>query len=50
MCHSDTNMWIAGLFYGGYGTVIMPSLHVAESYGGFTPEYYNAFGFFVLST
>ncbi|OBT81568.1 hypothetical protein VE02_10079, partial [Pseudogymnoascus sp. 03VT05] len=37
-----------GLFYGGYGAVLHPSFGIAEAYGGFTPEYYNAFGFFIL--
>lgn len=38
-----------GLFYGGYGTVMIPSFGIVESYGGLTPEYYNAFGLFILS-
>lgn len=38
-----------GLFYGGYGVILCPSLGVMESYGGATPEYHNAIGFFVLS-
>lgn len=38
-----------GLFYGGYGVIMIPALGVVESYGGLTPEYYNALGFFVLS-
>lgn len=37
------------LFYGGYGVLHIPSLGVVEAYGGYTPEYYNAFGFFILS-
>ncbi|KAH7376948.1 GPR1/FUN34/yaaH family-domain-containing protein [Plectosphaerella cucumerina] len=37
-----------GLFYGGYGALMVPSLGVAESYGGYTPQFYNAFGFFIL--
>jgi hypothetical protein len=28
---------------------MVPSLGIAESYGGYTPEFYNAFGFFILS-
>lgn len=28
---------------------MIPSLGVADAYGGFTAEYYNAFGFFILS-
>ncbi|KAJ5757565.1 uncharacterized protein N7511_006259 [Penicillium nucicola] len=37
-----------GLFYGGYGAILLPTLGIADSYGGQTPEYYNAMGFFVL--
>ncbi|KAF7550660.1 hypothetical protein G7046_g7946 [Stylonectria norvegica] len=37
-----------GLFYGGYGVILAPSLGVADAYGGFTAEYHNALGFFVL--
>ncbi|KAL2209972.1 hypothetical protein CC79DRAFT_1394280 [Sarocladium strictum] len=37
-----------GLFYGGYGAVMIPSLGITEAYGGFTPEFYNAFGFYIL--
>ncbi|KAI7107976.1 hypothetical protein KC365_g4536 [Hortaea werneckii] len=38
-----------GLFYGGYGFIMIPALGVADAYGGAsTPEYYNAMGFFVL--
>ncbi|KAH6873877.1 GPR1/FUN34/yaaH family-domain-containing protein [Thelonectria olida] len=37
-----------GLFYGGYGVILAPSLGVLESYGGATAEYHNALGFFVL--
>ncbi|KAL1874763.1 hypothetical protein VTK73DRAFT_182 [Phialemonium thermophilum] len=36
------------LFYGGYGALMLPSLGIIESYGGYTPQYYNALGFFVL--
>lgn len=28
---------------------MIPSVGVVEAYGGFTPEYYNAFGFFLLN-
>lgn len=38
-----------GLFYGGYGAVMIPSFGVVDAYGGYTPEFYNAFGFFILS-
>lgn len=38
-----------GLFYAGFGFIITPSFGVVDSYGGTTPEYYNALGFFVLS-
>nr|CEG05252.1 unnamed protein product [Fusarium clavum] len=37
------------VFYGGYGVILCPSLGVLESYGGATPEYHNALGFYVLS-
>ncbi|RAK93485.1 hypothetical protein BO79DRAFT_267645 [Aspergillus costaricaensis CBS 115574] len=37
-----------GLFYGGYGAILLPSLGIAEAYGGKTSEYYNAMGFFIL--
>ncbi|KAM0346196.1 hypothetical protein ACHAPU_005618 [Fusarium lateritium] len=36
------------VFYGGYGVILCPSLGVLESYGGSTPEYHNALGFYVL--
>lgn len=38
-----------GLFYGAHGALMIPALGIVESYGGYTPEYYNAMGFFVLS-
>lgn len=28
---------------------MIPSLGIADAYGGYTPEYHNALGFFVLS-
>lgn len=28
---------------------MIPSFGVVEAYGGFTPEFYNSFGFFILS-
>ncbi|RKU46794.1 hypothetical protein DL546_006828 [Coniochaeta pulveracea] len=37
-----------GLFYGGYGALMLPSLGIVDSYGGYTPEYYNAMGVFIL--
>ncbi|KAK1767911.1 GPR1/FUN34/yaaH family-domain-containing protein [Phialemonium atrogriseum] len=37
-----------GLFYGGYGATLIPGFGIIEAYGGLTPEYYNALGFFVL--
>lgn len=40
---------LAGLFYGGYGAVMIPWFGVVQAYGGYTPEFYNAFGFFILS-
>lgn len=39
----------SAVFYGGYGVILCPSLGVLESYGGPTPEYFNAMGFYVLS-
>ncbi|SCN65423.1 related to Y.lipolytica GPR1 protein and Fun34p [Fusarium fujikuroi] len=36
------------VFYGGYGVILCPSLGVLDSYGGPTPEYHNALGFYVL--
>ena len=38
-----------GLFYGGYGAILLPTLGISDSYGSKTSEYYNAMGFFVLS-
>ncbi|KAM0716499.1 hypothetical protein Q7P37_007944 [Cladosporium fusiforme] len=38
-----------GLFYGGYGFLLIPTLEVAQTYGGSaTPQYNNAFGLYVL--
>ncbi|KAH8123449.1 GPR1/FUN34/yaaH family-domain-containing protein [Trichoderma asperelloides] len=37
-----------GLFYGGYGAIMIPSLGVVDVFGGYTPEFYNAMGFFIL--
>jgi hypothetical protein len=28
---------------------MIPSLGVVDAFGGYTPEYYNAMGFFILS-
>ncbi|UKZ92445.1 uncharacterized protein TrAFT101_007401 [Trichoderma asperellum] len=39
-----------GLFYGGYGMIMIPSWGVVDAFGGYTPEFYNAMGFFILST
>ncbi|KAJ5102997.1 GPR1/FUN34/yaaH [Penicillium argentinense] len=36
------------LFYGGYGALMVPIFGIIDAYGGYTPEYYNALGFFVL--
>jgi hypothetical protein len=44
----DSQLGLA-VFYGGYGVILCPSLGVLESYGGPTPEYFNAMGFYVLS-
>jgi hypothetical protein len=41
---------ISGLFYGGYGAMMLPSLGIVEAYGGYTPQYYNSFGFYLLRT
>lgn len=46
---SYTTLTAFGLFYGGYGCVIAPNMGVAESFGGYNAEYYNAMGFFILS-
>ncbi|KGO39135.1 GPR1/FUN34/yaaH [Penicillium expansum] len=35
-------------FYGGYGVIMIPALGIVDAYGGYTPEYHNALGFFVL--
>ncbi|KFG82197.1 hypothetical protein MANI_029131 [Metarhizium anisopliae] len=37
-----------GLYYGGYGVLVMPSMGILESYQGQTSEYYNAFGIYQL--
>ncbi|KAL6832185.1 GPR1/FUN34/yaaH family domain-containing protein [Trichoderma camerunense] len=37
-----------GLYYGGYGVLILPSTGILESYQGDTAEYYNAFGIYQL--
>lgn len=42
-------MSFEGLFYAAYGFVMSPGLGITDSYGGLTPEYHNAFGFFILS-
>jgi hypothetical protein len=39
---------IVAMFYGGYGATLIPAFGIIDAYGGFTPEYYNALGFFVL--
>ena len=39
---------LSALFYGGYGVIMIPSLGIVDAYGGYTPEYHNALGFFVL--
>lgn len=45
---SIDNGTLAALFYGGYGATMIPSFGIIDAYGGFTPEYYNALGFFIL--
>ena len=47
--HLKTHSFLLAVFYGGYGVILCPSLGVLESYGGATPEYHNALGFYVLS-
>ncbi|KAL2817997.1 GPR1/FUN34/yaaH family-domain-containing protein [Aspergillus cavernicola] len=37
-----------GLYYGGYGVLLMPSMGITNAYGGQSTEYYNAFGFYLL--
>ena len=48
-CVPKTDFLFLAVFYGGYGVILCPSLGVLESYGGATPEYHNALGFYVLS-
>nr|UMZ45387.1 hypothetical protein [Paramyrothecium roridum] len=36
-----------GFYYAGYGILLTPTLGIIDSYGGRTPEYYNAFGFYL---
>jgi succinate-acetate transporter protein len=38
---------IVGFYYAGYGILLIPSLGILDSYGGRTPEYYNAFGLYL---
>ncbi|KAJ2980147.1 hypothetical protein NQ176_g2813 [Zarea fungicola] len=39
-----------GLFYGGYGMLLLPALGASQPYGGTTSaQYNNAFGFYILS-
>ncbi|KAL4869408.1 hypothetical protein BDV12DRAFT_168094 [Aspergillus spectabilis] len=37
-----------GLYYAGYGVLLMPSMGITNAYGGQSTEYYNAFGFYLL--
>ncbi|EEY19808.1 conserved hypothetical protein [Verticillium alfalfae VaMs.102] len=37
-----------GLYYAGYGVLLMPGMGVIDAYGGYTAEYYNAFGLYLL--
>ncbi|RBQ93918.1 hypothetical protein VDGD_03082 [Verticillium dahliae] len=37
-----------GLYYAGYGVLLMPGMGIIEAYGGYTAEYYNAFGLYLL--
>ncbi|KAF5647129.1 GPR1 FUN34 yaaH [Fusarium sp. NRRL 52700] len=46
---SYTVLTAFALFYGGYGATLLPSWGIIDAYGGVdTPQYNNAFGFFVL--
>ncbi|PON21209.1 hypothetical protein TGAM01_v209935 [Trichoderma gamsii] len=37
-----------GLYYSGYGVLILPSMGILESYQGQIAEYHNAFGIYQL--
>ncbi|KAJ5890694.1 uncharacterized protein N7473_006922 [Penicillium subrubescens] len=37
-----------GLFYAGYGALLIPSLGIAQAYGDDTVQYNNAVGFFMI--
>ncbi|KAH6703456.1 GPR1/FUN34/yaaH family-domain-containing protein [Verticillium dahliae] len=37
-----------GLYYAGYGVLRMPGMGIIEAYGGYTAEYYNAVGLYLL--
>ncbi|KAG7114752.1 Acetate transporter protein patA like [Verticillium longisporum] len=37
-----------GLYYAGYGVLLMPGMGIIDAYGGYTAEYYNAFGLYLL--
>ncbi|KAL6890874.1 GPR1/FUN34/yaaH family domain-containing protein [Trichoderma evansii] len=37
-----------GLYYGGYGVLLLPSAGIIESYQGQTADYHNAFGIYLL--
>ncbi|KAG7116006.1 Acetate transporter protein patA like [Verticillium longisporum] len=37
-----------GLYYAGYGVLLMPGMGIIEAHGGYTAEYYNAFGLYLL--
>jgi hypothetical protein len=39
---------ILGLYYAGYGVLLMPSMGITNAYGWQTTEFYNAFGFYLL--
>lgn len=47
---ADRGQISAGLFYGSYGFILLPTLDIAQPYGGsVTPQYHNALGFYLLS-
>ncbi|KAF9878148.1 hypothetical protein CkaCkLH20_04186 [Colletotrichum karsti] len=46
---SNASTFMTGSFYyGGYGLLLLPSMGIADAYGGKTTEYYNAFGFYLV--
>lgn len=37
----------SGFYYAGYGLMLLPPFKIIDSYGGYTSEYYNAFGLYL---